>query len=295
MTTEGTVDKNLITKTKICMSLFHHTLEEHRQLLEAKGYTEKNLDAPDRDGWYMRQFKANFSLCSNQAHRYDEVTDFDLKMIGFFNDNKDVVHFTFNYEYDPQTLELKIKTLTADLAGNKLPYHLTKNEDLPASMVVYKELALARKKATLKKTPDTQINLIIEEQALFLDLFGYYKTLLSNPPNLIVDELRQRLGEIAKKPAHGIEEIKIERMLHLSEYDKMSCSFQYKYEPTLMLLNLDSIIAKTKEVEKSFQIKKEVPLLTIQTIYDDLTKSNRLSNAFQINQHQPRNGKSIRL
>ena len=269
------------------MSLFYQTLDEHRQLLEAKGYDEKSLGAAERDGWFMRELRSNFSLSYNQALRFDEVTDFGLKMTGFFNDNRDIVHFNFNYEFDPRTLELKIKTLAADLGSNKLTYQLKKNDDLPSSVNVYNDLALARKAVRLKNNPSSELNLIIEEQALFLDLFGYYKTVFPNPPNYVKWELKDRLKEIVNKPSQGIKEIKIERELHLLNQDKMNCLFQYKYDPSLMLLNLESITARIKDVEKSFQVNRGVPTLTVENIYNDLISSNRLTNAFQIAQHIP--------
>ena len=278
------------------MSLFYKTLEEHKQLLEAKKYDEKSLGAAEREGWFMRQLTSSFSLSSNQALRFDEVTDFDLKMIGFFNNNRDIVHFHFSYEYDPQTMDLKIKTLAAGLGDNKLSYQLSKNDDLPSSLNVYNDLDLARKAVTLKKNP-SELNLIIEEQALFLDRLGYYKTLFPTSPDYVTWELKDRLKEIVHNPSQGIKEIKIERELHLSHQDKMNCLFQYKYDPALILLNLESITAKIKGVEKTFQVNREISTLTVENIYNDLINAGRLTNAFQISKQLPQQtkGKSIRL
>ena len=279
------------------MSLFYQTLDEHKQLLEAKGYDEKSLGAAEREGWFMRELTSNFSISSNHALRFDEVTDFELKMTGFFNDNRDIIHFNFNYEFDPRAMELKIKTLAADLGAHKLSYQLNKNDDLPSSMNVYNDLALAKKAVKSKNNPSSELNLIIEEHALFLERFGYYKTLFPTPPDYVTWELKDRLKEIVEKPSEGIKEIKIERELHLVHPDKMNCLFQYKYDPALMLLNLESITAKSNGVEKSFQVNREIPTLTVEHIYNDLINASRLTTAFQISKQLPQQteGKSIRL
>lgn len=122
------------------MSLFYNILDEQNELLKQKGYDEVSLNSPYKDGWFMRELEISFSLASNEAHRLNEKVEFDIKAIGFFNGDRDIVVFRFHYECDPDNLTLNIKSLSVDMEGKPKKYDLTANEDLPGSKAVYEEL-----------------------------------------------------------------------------------------------------------------------------------------------------------
>ena len=122
------------------MSLFYNILEEQKDLLERKGYDELSLNSPYKNGWFMREVEIGFSLASNEASRLNEIVDFDVKAIGFFNNDRDIVVFKFHYECDPNNLTLNIKSLSAELNGKSKEYDLIANEDLPIAKTVYEEL-----------------------------------------------------------------------------------------------------------------------------------------------------------
>lgn len=127
------------------MSLFHQIVDEHKELLKSKGYTEEALNSPDKPGSYMRMFAIQFSMNKQDAHRYNEKEEFELKTVGFFNNDKDVLVFKLNYQYDPEKLELSITQMTAVMDGNQVNYELQRNEDLPSSAEVYQKMTQAKK------------------------------------------------------------------------------------------------------------------------------------------------------
>lgn len=133
------------------MSVFYNILDEHRDLLKSKEYDEVSLHSPDKVGWFMRQLKIYFSVGSNDAHKFNEKNEFDLKAIGFFNHDMDMVVFKFNYEYNPETMDLNIKSLEAELDGERLRFILKENKDLPSSKEIYKNLSQDKRLIAARK------------------------------------------------------------------------------------------------------------------------------------------------
>lgn len=133
------------------MSVFYNILDEQKDLLKSKGYDEVSLHSPDKEGWLMRQLQIYFSISSNDAHKFGEKNDFDLKAIGFFNHDMDMVLFRFNYEYNPETLELNIKNLQAKMDNEQVNFVLKENKGLPSSKDIYKKLSERKRLIAARK------------------------------------------------------------------------------------------------------------------------------------------------
>src|SRR5690242_2293998 len=118
------------------MSLFYDMVEEQQVLMKEKMYDENSLDSPEKKGRFMHQFQAQFSKALNEAHHLKETIDFDLKTVGFFGRGVDLVIFNFSYQYNPETLDLSIRKLSADLDKYNKTYALDGNSHLPTAFQV---------------------------------------------------------------------------------------------------------------------------------------------------------------
>lgn len=127
------------------MDKFSEILELQGDLLTTKGYDEKGLNSPDKPGRFLKQVERQFSLALREAHTLNETVQFDIKSIGFFNDDADLIVFTFNYEYNPEKQDLSIKSLEAKMNGEELRFDLKKNKDLPDSTAVHRGFAKDKK------------------------------------------------------------------------------------------------------------------------------------------------------
>jgi len=122
------------------MSLFYQILDEHKNLLLSKGYDETSLNSPDKEGRFIRQLQINLSQAIKDAHNFQETESFDLKATGFFNDDADIVRFKLHYEYNPNDMQLCVKSLEAILDDKTINLELNDNNDLPAATKVHKYL-----------------------------------------------------------------------------------------------------------------------------------------------------------
>lgn len=138
------------------MSLFYNLLEEQINLLKQKGYEEKSIDSPDKDGWLFIQLHRSFSDALHQSWQEGESVSFKIATTGFFNDNRDIVHFKFGYEFDPERHSLSMKEidLIADKTHRKIV--VQSPEDIPHSsqaLLLIKEQAQLQRKQSARYIP----------------------------------------------------------------------------------------------------------------------------------------------
>ncbi|WP_143774023.1 hypothetical protein [Niastella vici] len=121
---------------------FLKALDTHKNLLIQKGFDEKGLD----NQWIpidkhmdrvMEGLKTG--LLENIATPFLFIM-FDVETKGYFNNKTDVVEFKFGYQYDPHTVSLGLKTLTAKMDDTKT-YYLKTETDLPHSSTVHKHFS----------------------------------------------------------------------------------------------------------------------------------------------------------
>lgn len=138
------------------MSLLYQIVDEQKELMASRGFTEEALGSPNTPGLFASQLKSRISNCINQAHRFNEPEEFNIITTGFYNNNADIVVFNFQYAYNPVTLELRLNGLEATLDREEQIYQLTTNADLPHANDIYKSFSahdkLRRAKEIAAKT-----------------------------------------------------------------------------------------------------------------------------------------------
>lgn len=130
------------------MSLFYNLLEEQVSLLKDKGYEEKSIGSPDKEGWLFTQLRRNFSDALHQSWQEGEPVAFKIATTGFFNNDKDIVHFKLNYEFDPNKHTLSMKKLELVANGINRTISIQSAQDIPHSS---RALPLIQKQVQLKR------------------------------------------------------------------------------------------------------------------------------------------------
>jgi hypothetical protein len=115
------------------MSLFYRLLEEHEQILKSKGYDEKSLNSPDREGLLFKSLRYELSLAFKNSVLDTDRKEFTLNALGFFNDDKDMLVYKLYYSFDPEKNDLQLTKLR--LSDTKLfrEIPLKSCNDLPAA------------------------------------------------------------------------------------------------------------------------------------------------------------------
>jgi len=127
------------------MSDFLNILNNHRELLEERGYDEIGLGSPDKPGLFMEKLEFLFSTCVHEARFNKEKRDFFIEAYGFFENDNDLVVFKFHYEFDPEKKDIELKSFLARMDGIQRPFFLPRNMyQLPFASRVYRLLANER-------------------------------------------------------------------------------------------------------------------------------------------------------
>lgn len=148
------------------MSLFHDLLQEQINLLKEKGFEEKLIDSPYKEGLLFTQLRQEFSNALHQSLREDEPTTFQIATVGFFNNDKDIVHISFSYEFVPANNNLSLKEIEFIHNDNQRKLSINSPQDIPHSsqalLIFTKEVRTQRNRAArqMSGAPGKQQNKI---------------------------------------------------------------------------------------------------------------------------------------
>lgn len=132
------------------MSIYYDLLQEQINLLKEKGYEEKFIRSPDKEGLLFTQLRLSFSDALHECWQEGETATFQISTTGFFNDDKDIVHFKFGYAFNPEnnTLLLNEMELIADKTHRKI--FIRSPQDIPHSSqtlsLIQEQLKLQQKR-----------------------------------------------------------------------------------------------------------------------------------------------------
>jgi len=115
------------------MSLYYDLLQEQINLLKEKGYEEKSIGSPDKEGWFFTQLRRGFSDALHQSWQEGEPVAFQIATTGFFNDDKDIVHFKFSYEFNPENSSLTMNEMELIANGIHRKITVQSPKDIPHS------------------------------------------------------------------------------------------------------------------------------------------------------------------
>lgn len=115
------------------MSLFYHLLEAAQQQLSEKGFDEQSLNSPDKPGWLFTQLRNGLSLALRESIQDKAPAAFELKALGFFNDDKDHVLFKLHYLFDADAGTLSLHQLEMTYNKRTLTLQLEDPSQLPHS------------------------------------------------------------------------------------------------------------------------------------------------------------------
>jgi hypothetical protein len=131
------------------MSDFLTKLDNHRELLQERGYDEIGLGSPDAPGLFMKKLEYLFSDCVQQSRLHSTTRkDFFIDAFGFFNNDSDLISFKFHYVFDPAKRDIELKSFIARMDGIQRPFLLDRNMyELPQATRVHQILCEVRLQA----------------------------------------------------------------------------------------------------------------------------------------------------
>ncbi|MVT07737.1 hypothetical protein [Chitinophaga tropicalis] len=121
------------------MSIYHELYEAHKVLLSDRGFDEQTLSSPNRDGFLFDTLRVQLDQCIREMTLGETKTGFSLLTVGFFNNDKDMVNYRLDYNFDADTLSLDISKLEIRWQGKSKVIKLGANEDLPYASVAFEE------------------------------------------------------------------------------------------------------------------------------------------------------------
>jgi hypothetical protein len=130
------------------MPVPYHTLEQHKQLLQDRGYLDPHFLTATQVGYWLQQFQQQFDQSFQQAHLGDQPERFMMDLWGKFNNYLDKIHYTLRYKYDPALEHLRLFSLHAALGKFSKTFYFDDQQDLPSAQTVYELLAMPQ---TLKE------------------------------------------------------------------------------------------------------------------------------------------------
>lgn len=132
------------------MSLYYNLLYEQINLLKEKGYEEKSISSPNKEGWLFAQLRRNYSDALHQSWLEGDPVTFQIATSGFFNNNKDIVHFKFSYEFNPENSSLIIKEMELNSDKVQRKISVQSPNDIPHSSqalaLIGEQIQLQRKR-----------------------------------------------------------------------------------------------------------------------------------------------------
>lgn len=138
------------------MSIYYDLLQEQINLLKEKGYEEKSINSPDKEGWLFTQLRRNFSDALHQSWLEGEPVAFQIATTGFFNNDKDIVHFRFDYEFNPESNSLSLKEMELVAGPMRRKITIQSSQDIPHSsqaLVLIGEQAQLERKRLARYVP----------------------------------------------------------------------------------------------------------------------------------------------
>ncbi len=119
------------------MSDDYNTLDEHIELLTAKGYLAENFKTAAQLGYWLREFGEQFDQCSKEAMMEQGESRFMMPITGTFNNGLHSVRFVFRYKYDYNADDLTLVSLHTQLGRATKTYYITDPEKLVRPEDVY--------------------------------------------------------------------------------------------------------------------------------------------------------------
>jgi hypothetical protein len=126
------------------MSVLYRMLDEHRSLLENRGYTVEGLSNPEQKDHLFKAFERAASRACRESLNDQEPITFEVGTYGFFDHDERLISFELHYQLDAEQMDLRL--LSIDISEDALKrtivldtsYHLPAAKEAPALMDKYK-------------------------------------------------------------------------------------------------------------------------------------------------------------
>jgi hypothetical protein len=119
-------------------------LAEQRALLTQFGYDARSLHFKGADHNFMDRLQSILSEKIHWSQHINVARDFRMDIAGLFNGDKDLVHYTLHYHFEPDCQTLTLKKVTGRLNDIRLDFPVQAGTQGIRSKDIYKLLARER-------------------------------------------------------------------------------------------------------------------------------------------------------
>ncbi len=135
------------------MSYYSHILDELCGKIKEKGFTEDQLGAAESPGWLEKQLAMGLSEAIDDSFIFNSKEEFRFSITGFFNNNRNMLHFTFQYEFDPNIATDLFKKLSVATGDQEHSW-----DDLPSLKQVCQQFSVPENKVVALSKPISRKN-----------------------------------------------------------------------------------------------------------------------------------------
>lgn len=105
--------------------------EQLKKLLKERDYEETRIKLPEPDAVFIQQLEKLFSNCLKESLFEKGDREFDVKAVGVFNKEQHLLEFIFHYHFDAHRQQFEIKSLKASSEGITKEFILPNMYELP--------------------------------------------------------------------------------------------------------------------------------------------------------------------
>lgn len=264
-------------------------LEEHCELLQQRGYEEIGLGSLEEPGIYLQQLEQVFSHQIQEAQFNKSIREFDVRAVGFFNEEKDVIDFLFHYEFNPREGTIDLKSFTAEMDGVAKKFVLEQSiYNLPPVATVLSILSEGRD--LLQQNPVAAQNKQIAEGSLpFKDALTEHYALLVYKGFTNKQFFPYANNFLFKKLEHKLEKkytaddttpdflIRIQGLFN-DQSDEVKYNFFYSIDRTNHVLQMNAMMAELKDKRIFYPIKEVSDLPPAMNVWLHLTHELKEEN-----------------
>lgn len=260
-------------------------LEEHCELLRDRGYEEIGLGTLEEPGVYLKQMEQIFSYNIQEAQFNKSIREFDVRGIGFFNEEKDPIDFLFHYELNPAQGKIKLKSFTAKMDGVAKGFILEQGMyKLPPVSKVISILSEGRKASlhnadvseTKQSETDTTaiIKKMLEEHCTLLGHKGYTsKEYFPYSDNFLFKKLEHKL--VSK---YAIENPTPDFLIRMQGFfndqnDEVKYSFFYSIDQTNNALQINLLVADLHDKRTCYTVNEVNSLPAAENVWKHLNNT----------------------
>ncbi|GEP94499.1 hypothetical protein [Chitinophaga cymbidii] len=222
-------------------------IEEQALLLKWNGYHENGLQNGEPDGAYKEYLKTEINNLLDKDMTLLDTEPVTFHTFGFFNQKKDIVLFTFRYQYDAFLSQLSLKEVEALFNGIPLSVPIEQGSDVWNAKELYQRVKLLSDtiRSTVREDTENRMRDMIEAELSLLKECGYNDASLTR-------KFYAEIGKSGKDTGKKHDFIVKGKLQTDIPAETMHYRLHYYYHPSSEDLHIKSVHAEIDSISKTF-------------------------------------------